>query len=58
VIRLIGKTPEELKLDVDWSEAKPEGRREPAAARAARAQLRPSGDRDLRRLHGAIEAVA
>jgi superfamily II DNA/RNA helicase len=29
VIRLIGKTPEELKLDVDWSEAKPEGRREP-----------------------------
>src|SRR5580698_2181621 len=29
VIRLIGKTPEELKLDVDWSEAKPDGRREP-----------------------------
>ena len=29
VIRLIGKTPEELKLDVDWSEAKPDARREP-----------------------------
>ena len=26
VIRLIGKTPEELKLDVDWSEAKSDGR--------------------------------
>jgi superfamily II DNA/RNA helicase len=29
VIRLIGKTPEEVKLDVDWSEVKSEGRREP-----------------------------
>ncbi|HXQ13946.1 MAG TPA: DEAD/DEAH box helicase [Caulobacteraceae bacterium] len=29
VIRLIGKTPEELKLEVDWSEAKPDARREP-----------------------------
>jgi superfamily II DNA/RNA helicase len=29
VLRLIGKTPEELKLDVDWSQAKPDGRREP-----------------------------
>src|SRR6202030_1149906 len=29
VLRLIGKTPEELKLDVDWSEAKPDARREP-----------------------------
>jgi superfamily II DNA/RNA helicase len=28
VLRLIGKTPEELKLDVDWSQAKPDGRRE------------------------------
>jgi superfamily II DNA/RNA helicase len=28
VIRLIGKTPEELKLDVDWSEVKSDGRRE------------------------------
>ena len=29
VVRLIGKAPDEMKLDVDWSEAKPEGRREP-----------------------------
>jgi superfamily II DNA/RNA helicase len=29
VIRLIGKTPEELKLDVDWSQASSDGRREP-----------------------------
>ncbi len=28
VVRLIGKTPEELKLDVDWSQAKSDGRRE------------------------------
>jgi superfamily II DNA/RNA helicase len=28
VLRLIGKTPEEMKLDVDWSQAKPDGRRE------------------------------
>jgi superfamily II DNA/RNA helicase len=28
VLRLIGKTPEELKLEVDWSQAKPDGRRE------------------------------
>jgi superfamily II DNA/RNA helicase len=29
VIRLIGKTPEEVKLEVDWSEVKSDGRREP-----------------------------
>ena len=29
VIRLIGMTPEELKLDVDWSQASSDGRREP-----------------------------
>jgi superfamily II DNA/RNA helicase len=28
VLRLIGKTPEELKLDIDWSQAKPDGRRD------------------------------
>jgi superfamily II DNA/RNA helicase len=28
VIRLIGKTPEEITLDVDWSEVKPDGRRD------------------------------
>jgi superfamily II DNA/RNA helicase len=29
VLRLIGKTPEELKLEVDWSQVKPDGKREP-----------------------------
>jgi superfamily II DNA/RNA helicase len=29
VIRLIGKTPDEVKLEVDWSEASSDGRREP-----------------------------
>jgi len=28
VVRLIGKAPEEIKLDVDWSEVKPDARRE------------------------------
>ncbi|HLY80798.1 MAG TPA: helicase-related protein, partial [Caulobacteraceae bacterium] len=28
VLRLIGKTPEELKLEIDWSQAKPDGRRD------------------------------
>jgi superfamily II DNA/RNA helicase len=36
VIRLIGKTPEELKLDVDWSEAKSDGRREARPRRPER----------------------
>jgi superfamily II DNA/RNA helicase len=36
VIRLIGKTPEELKLDVDWSEAKSEGPRRETRRRPER----------------------
>ncbi|HZZ89581.1 MAG TPA: helicase-related protein, partial [Caulobacteraceae bacterium] len=40
VIRLIGKTPEELKLDVDWSQAKSDGRRE---ARPRRPERRDRG---------------
>ncbi|HEY1426234.1 MAG TPA: DEAD/DEAH box helicase [Caulobacteraceae bacterium] len=36
VIRLIGKTPAELKLDVDWSEAKSDGRRETRSRRPER----------------------
>jgi superfamily II DNA/RNA helicase len=46
VIRLIGKTPEELKLDVDWSEAKTGERREPRRRpeRSARSYGRPTSE--------------
>jgi superfamily II DNA/RNA helicase len=36
VIRLIGKTPEELKLDVDWSEARSDGPRRETRRRPER----------------------
>jgi superfamily II DNA/RNA helicase len=36
VIRLIGKTPEEIKLDVDWSEAKSDGPRRETRRRPER----------------------
>jgi superfamily II DNA/RNA helicase len=36
VIRLIGQTPEELKLDVDWSQAKSDGRRPEKSRRPER----------------------
>jgi superfamily II DNA/RNA helicase len=42
VIRLIGKTPEELKLEVDWSQAKSDGRRE-SRARPERSRSRDRG---------------
>jgi superfamily II DNA/RNA helicase len=47
VVRLIGKAPDEIKLDVDWSEAKPEGRREPKRRperRSERSYGRPASE--------------
>jgi superfamily II DNA/RNA helicase len=46
VIRLIGKTPEELKLEIDWSQVKPEGRREPRRRpeRSERSYGRPASE--------------
>jgi superfamily II DNA/RNA helicase len=36
VLKLIGKTPEEIKLDLDWSEAKSDGRRRDAGRKPRR----------------------
>jgi superfamily II DNA/RNA helicase len=36
VLRLIGKTPEELKLDIDWSQARPDSSRRDARKRPER----------------------
>jgi superfamily II DNA/RNA helicase len=47
VIRLIGKTPEELKLDVDWSEARSDGPRRETRRRPERRERsygRPSSE--------------
>jgi superfamily II DNA/RNA helicase len=44
VIRLIGKTPEELKLDVDWSQAKSDGRATRRPERRGRGFGRPASE--------------